>query len=111
MTKEQAFCSQRERVPGIGPGEGVRTNILQEELARLNPIPRSISAPPNGDDDAHFFYARDSPKPFMNTSSHINPDVGLATQLDPEKYTLAYMEVRLNTYYTDKSHKVLAHSH
>ena len=58
-----------------------------------------------------FFYARDSPKPFMNTSSHINPDVGLATQLDPEKYTLAYMEVRLNTYYTDKSHKVLAHPH
>ena len=88
-------------------------HILQEELARPNPIPRSISAPPNCDDDAHFYFlnARDSLKPFMNTSSHINPDVGLAPQLDPEKYALAYMKVRLNIYYTDKSHKVLAHPH
>ena len=39
-----------------------RQHILQEELARLNPIPRSISAPPNCDDDAHFFLCSRQPK-------------------------------------------------
>ena len=59
-----------------GPGS-IRSRVL-------SPLPQTTMT-------MLIFYARDSPKPFMNTSSPINLDVGLATQLEPEnKYIGAH---------------------
>ena len=63
------------------PALYVRFPTLEERRAARDKFAKKIL---NCGEDAHF--ARDGPKPFMNISALINPDVSPATQPKQKKY-------------------------